>query len=57
MKQPIKKTGYDDIDSILIEAHKLIQESNKLQKDIEVAVKFKPQNPFKSRRKRKIVKV
>ncbi|PHB52890.1 hypothetical protein COE92_18330 [Bacillus wiedmannii] len=43
----VKKTGYADIDKILMDAHKLIQEGNQLQQDIEVAVKFKPKNPFK----------
>lgn len=48
----VKKTGYDDIDNLLVEAHKLIQEGNKLQRDIDVAVKFKPINPFNSQRKK-----
>ncbi len=52
MTKPVRKTGYEDIDKLLLEAQKLIQEGNELQKDIEIAVRFKPTNPFNSRKKR-----
>ncbi|MBY0145072.1 hypothetical protein [Neobacillus niacini] len=57
MVNSIKKTGYNDIDRILTEAHNLIQEGNELQKDIDVAVKYKPTNPFNSRPKRSKFKI
>ena len=52
----LKKTGYEDIDNLLLEAHKLIEEGNELQKEIEVAVKIIPNksfiSPFKKANKR-----
>lgn len=41
----VKKTGYEDIDALLLEAHKPIQEGNDLQKEIEVAIKLSPKKP------------
>ncbi|OLS35433.1 hypothetical protein [Bacillus sp. MRMR6] len=57
MVRPVKKTGYSDIDQLLVEANNLINEGNELQKDIEVAVKFKPTNPFNSRKKKGKLKI
>lgn len=51
-QQLIKKTGYQDIDEILIDVNELLLESDQLQKEIAEAIKFKPKNPsFSSRRR------
>lgn len=38
----IKKTGHADIDTLLLQAHRLLQESTQLQKEIDDALQYKP---------------
>jgi hypothetical protein len=61
LKEPIKKTGYGDIDDLLINTHNLLQEVDEVQRDIAEALEFKPVNPFKTPRPkwkfRKTVKI
>lgn len=45
LREAVKKTGYQDIDELLIDTHNLLKESDQLQKDIETALRFKPVNP------------
>lgn len=46
-----KKTGYQDIDEILIDVHELILEGEQLQKEIAEALKFQPRPLFRSKTK------
>lgn len=42
--EPVKKTGYTDIDELLTNTHNVLQDVNQLQKEIEAALKYKPSN-------------
>lgn len=53
LKTDFKKTGYSDIDSLLLKAHLLKEESAQLQNQIKEALQFKPSEPSKSDRRRK----
>lgn len=53
LKTDFKKTGYSDIDSLLLKAHLLKEESAQLQKEIKEAHQFKPSESPKSTRRRK----
>ncbi|RWR11905.1 hypothetical protein [Siminovitchia fortis] len=52
VQQSVKKTGYQDIDKILMEANKLLQEGDQLEKEIAQAVKFKPRIPYSTSKQR-----
>lgn len=55
VQHSVKKTGYRDIDEILIEVNELLQEGDRLQKEIAEAIKFKPSKPY-SASKQKMLK-
>ncbi|MFS0646725.1 hypothetical protein [Siminovitchia sp. 179-K 8D1 HS] len=46
IQQSVKNTGFQDIDKIFMEANKLLQEGDQLEKEIAQAVKFKPRIPY-----------
>lgn len=49
-------TGWKEIDKVIIETDRLIEESGELWKAVERANKFQPKNPFKrTKPKRKII--
>lgn len=49
-KVAVKKTGYDDIDNLLVATHTLLKQGELLKRDIDVSLKHKPVNPFSSRK-------
>ena len=51
-KIAIKKTGYKDIDTRLVDTHTLLRQGELLKKDIEISLKYKPVNPYTSRKAR-----
>ncbi|WP_019156916.1 hypothetical protein [Robertmurraya massiliosenegalensis] len=52
----VKKTGYEDIDNLLIQTHTLLAEGERLNKDIDNTLKYKPVSPFASRKARTIAR-
>lgn len=42
LKEPVKKTGYTDIDELLTTTHNVLQDVDQLQKEIEAVLKHKP---------------
>lgn len=51
-KLPVKKTGYADIDNLLLKTHSLLEEGELLMKDIDKSLKYKPVSPFASQKAR-----
>ncbi|MGN7403207.1 hypothetical protein ACTHO0_25475 [Cytobacillus praedii] len=49
-KVAVKKTGYADIDNLLVNTHTLLKRGELLKKDIEISLRHKPVNPFTSRK-------
>lgn len=50
-QEKIKKTGYPDIDGLLLKKQLIFQENAELEKQIELAIK--PLNPFFKRSNKK----
>ncbi len=50
----LRKTGYSDIDELLEKTAELLERGDKLKKEIEISNLFKPVNPFKTKKRRKI---
>jgi hypothetical protein len=50
LKKAVKKTGYKDIDEMLVNTHNLLQEVDQIQKEIAEALSYKPLDPFKKSR-------
>lgn len=46
LKETVHKTGYRDIDELLLETHHLLNEMTEIQKDIEKSLKYEPYNPY-----------
>lgn len=51
-KVAVKKTGHEDIDTLLEKAYDLLEEGERLQENISVSLKFKPISPSTSRQAR-----
>lgn len=52
IKSRVKKTGYADIDRILLNSHDLLKQSAQLQKDIKAALQKEDETPPSSLRKK-----
>lgn len=49
-------TGWKEIDKVITETERLIEESGELWKAVERTNKFQPKNPFKrTKRKRRLI--
>jgi hypothetical protein len=48
----VKKTGYSDIDQLLLDTHNLLKQGELLKKEINISLKHKPVNPFALRKEK-----
>ena len=42
LKKEVKKTGYADIDNLLVETHSLLLQGDQLKKDIDRTAQYRP---------------